>query len=591
MAKNQKYLKYSKEQLIDEIEIIKSKKEYGITWEPQKENVIEKCKKEIPLIREQTNKSFKKDKKLDYNFLIEGDNYHALSVLNYTHPKSFDLIYIDPPYNTGNNDFYYNDNFVSDNDSYKHSKWLSFMSSRLELASKLLSNDGLFACSIDDNEFCQLKLLMDKIFKEKNIKTLVVKMSEASGLKMTSVKRLGAIPKYKEFLILAKKGGVRNLEFDFIKKSDWDNEYNIFLENFTLEDKKKIDEISQKKEITDKDLSLIDNKVLKKVKISSLKKHYPKSLKDKNDIKKWNIDNAWRICRTAASPSIKKLVDYKKKILKQTLFCVKSKRDNLIYLAKSDYLKSSKKPRCQLLFAENNLSYHPGDIWSDISTTGLNNEGGVEFSNGKKPLQLMKRIIKSVKKKDALILDFFAGSASTVEAILQLNKEDGGTRKYVVCENNPNSTKTNIVNDKCLKRIKNVSITGYGKNKPIPSNLKVFKTFFIERTFSDLDKIKITKEMTDIICFKENKFNSIEIKNNYKFFSGSNSKNLLGILFNLDDLNKFIEFIKNKDVKFKLYIFSLGNDNFEDEFYEIRDKISIMPIPSSLLEVYKKIFK
>ena len=94
-----------------------------------------------------------------------------------------------------------------------------------------------------------------------------------------------------------------------------------------------------------------------------MNKHYPKSLtlKDKNDIKKWNIDNAWRICRTAASPSVKKLVDDKKKILKQTLFCVKSKRDNLIYLAKSDYLKSSKKPRCQLVFAENNLSYHPGD--------------------------------------------------------------------------------------------------------------------------------------------------------------------------------------------------------------------------------------
>ena len=98
--KNQKYLKYSKEQLIDEIELIKSKKQYGITWEPQKENVIEKCKKEIPLLKEQPNKSFKKDKELDYNFLIEGDNYHALSVLNYTHPKSFDLIYIDPPYNT-----------------------------------------------------------------------------------------------------------------------------------------------------------------------------------------------------------------------------------------------------------------------------------------------------------------------------------------------------------------------------------------------------------------------------------------------------------------------------------------------------------
>ena len=152
-----------------------------------------------------------------------------------------------------------------------------------------------------------------------------------------------------------------------------------------------------------------------------------------------------------------------------------------------------------------------------------------------------------------------------------------------------NSTKTNIVNDKCLQRIKNVNYRLWKKQTNI--KFKVFKTFFIERTFTDLDKIKITKEMTDIICFKENKFNSIEIKNNYKFFAGSNSKNYLGILFNLDDLNKFIEFIKNKDVKFKLYVFTLGNDNFEDEFYEIRDKISIMPIPSSLLEVYKKIFK
>ena len=103
-----------------------------------------------------------------FNFLIEGDNLHSLKLLEKTHRNKIDLIYIDPPYNTGNKDFLYDDSYIDKNDGYSHSKWLSFMSKRLELARSLLKYNGFIFISIDDNEFSQLKLLCDEIFNESN---------------------------------------------------------------------------------------------------------------------------------------------------------------------------------------------------------------------------------------------------------------------------------------------------------------------------------------------------------------------------------------------------------------------------------------
>ena len=102
------------------------------------------------------------------NLLIEGDNYHVLSVLNYTHKGKIDVIYIDPPYNRGSSDFKYNDKFVDREDGYKHSKWLNFMRNRLTLAKAVLKNTGVIFISIDENEFAQLKILLDEIFEENN---------------------------------------------------------------------------------------------------------------------------------------------------------------------------------------------------------------------------------------------------------------------------------------------------------------------------------------------------------------------------------------------------------------------------------------
>lgn len=114
------------------------------------------------------------DKSKPANILIEGDNYHALSVLNYTHKGKIDVIYIDPPYNTGAKDWKYNNNYVDINDLYRHSKWLNMMSKRLWIAKNLLKEDGVLICAIDENEVNHLGVLLEKIFKDYEIHCITI---------------------------------------------------------------------------------------------------------------------------------------------------------------------------------------------------------------------------------------------------------------------------------------------------------------------------------------------------------------------------------------------------------------------------------
>ena len=162
----------TKEELLEYIselnQEIKRSKKYGLVWDKEhtKEDVVKRCETDIPLLVEE------KTKKLKFNglnnILIEGDNYHTLVALNYLEKESVDVVYIDPPYNTGNQDFSYNDKFVDNEDGYRHSKWLNFMEKRLKLARTLMKEKSLIFISIDDREYANLRLLCDSIFGEKN---------------------------------------------------------------------------------------------------------------------------------------------------------------------------------------------------------------------------------------------------------------------------------------------------------------------------------------------------------------------------------------------------------------------------------------
>lgn len=178
------------------IQLLNSKK-YGLVWEEHAELVEEEMKTKIPVFVENKNKKINDNPDSeDFNFLLEGDNLHSLHLLEKTHLGKIDVIYIDPPYNTGSKDFKYNDSFVDEDDTFRHSKWLSFMERRLRIAKDLLTQEGVIFISIDDNEQAQLKTLMDEIFGEKNFLNQFIIQVRYSDKTLTEAKTFQPVVEY-----------------------------------------------------------------------------------------------------------------------------------------------------------------------------------------------------------------------------------------------------------------------------------------------------------------------------------------------------------------------------------------------------------
>lgn len=154
------------------LELLRRSKKYGLVWEEKSEDIEDRLRDELPVLIERNDDKvhpiISDNPEAPNHIIIEGDNLAALTELSYTHAGKIDVIYIDPPYNTGKKDFVYNDTFIDREDSFRHSKWISFMAKRLSIAHSLLSSKGVIFLSIDDNEQADLKLLCDGIFGEAN---------------------------------------------------------------------------------------------------------------------------------------------------------------------------------------------------------------------------------------------------------------------------------------------------------------------------------------------------------------------------------------------------------------------------------------
>lgn len=584
---NDKYKNYSRDDLIQEIERLKDFKKYGLVWENRNEDVLDRCKSELPVLEEVKEKSIISDPNKPINLLIEGDNYHSLSVLNYTHKNTIDIIYIDPPYNTGNKDFVYNDVYVDPEDAYRHSKWVSFMYNRLRLTKKLLKKDGSLFVSIDDHEYPRLIMLLESIFGKNKIKTICVKMSEATGVKMASVIKNGRIPKLKEYLIIVKQDGINNLYLEKLPKEQWDDEYKTIITNTSEEEINQIKTIRDSENRTEEEIVLL-NKIIKNWNYTSLSEYFKKNHIPKREQQNYKYQNAWRIFRTVATTSnVKQIADEIRKSNSDPFFCVVTPRKKL-YIITNNYDQEQAQPRIKILFADDYLTQHPGDFWADIKTTGLENEGGINFRNGKKPLKLIERIIKTNKRKNTTILDFFAGSGTTGEAVLRVNNEDGGTRKFILCTYNEENGNGKVIDDYCYPRLKNV-FNGYGSKPPIAGNIKYYRTSFVPAEATDRNKTLLTKKVTEMLCIKENTFDNVINKSEYKVYKNI-SNNYTGILFDQLAIPLFKEEIKKIGTKISIYIFSLSDDTFESEFEDISEKVKLTPIPESILRVYKNIF-
>ncbi len=380
------------------------------------------------------------------NIYIEGDNLEVLKLLQKSYYNKIKMIYIDPPYNTGK-DFVYKDNFKdnlknyleitgqlgedgqklstnSDTSGRYHSDWLSMMYPRLKLARNLLTDDGVIFISIDDNEVTNLKKICDEIFGEENfVNCICIKMSDLSGPKMAHIKM--KFPKIKEYLIIYKK---KDILFNEIreKKIKWDSEYKTVFKELTPDDYKKIKSNS----LTENDIIEINNKLKDDniVPLSKLLKE--KEIIKEEEILNFCIENAYRIVRTSNSKSIKNKLDSMQFDQKATIIIINDSYE----IVKTDYDKNSSDPRVQYVFAADTINSPIGDIWYDINTSGLHTEGNVRYTNAKKPLKLIERIISSVVKNEDIVVDFFAGSSTTAHAVMNFCINNYKKVKYILIQ-------------------------------------------------------------------------------------------------------------------------------------------------------------
>jgi adenine-specific DNA-methyltransferase len=475
--------------------------------------------------------------------------------LNYTHAGKVDVIYIDPPYNTGARDWKYNNDYVDINDAWRHSKWLSMMAHRLQLAKNLLKENGVFICAIDENEFYRLGLLLEDIFKGFEIHCITI-VHNPRGVQGNN---FSYTHEYAYFVF--RKGlkviGPRKIKIEDI---DWRNLRDNGGESLRTDAKNCFYPI-----IVNKDGDIINfGNVLPS-------NEHPKSQTEKHGeefyiypIDRKGIERKWRYARQSIE-EVKHLLRARK--TKNGYEIEIGKDFGIVRTVWQDSRYDANEYGTKLVHAlvPNTHFDYPKSVWNTYDC--------------------IAPILYS--RKNAIVLDFFAGSGTTAHALMILNKEDDGQRKFILCTNNENR----IAEEVCYPRIKKV-IEGH-KDYPditgITANLKYFRTDFVDAEPSDKNKIKLTHQATEMLCVKEGTFEKVIDNERFKIFKNSN--HYTGIIWDQTAIPEFKETIKDVRGKFSVYVFSLGDETFDDEFKDVKQKVKLSPIPEAILRVYRRIFR
>ena len=562
MAKKD-YSNLTKDQLLEVIDKLEGKKKYGLVWDEERvpEKVATDCQDKLPVLTEVKGKEITTDENEPTHILIEGDNYHALSVLNYTHKGKIDLIYIDPPYNTGNKDFIYNDKYVEKEDTWRHSKWLTFMSKRLELAKELLTEKGVIFISIDDNEIAQLKLLCDGVFGEGNF------AGQWHWFKSATPPNLShKIKKNIEF-VLAYEKQKNSSKFRGIKK-----------------------------------ISKSDDPITKPLNSMKVLTFPPKSM---------NI----KLPNKTVKPGIYGTEKYPNKLLNELQVENGTNKNEVSFENRfvwtqgklDEELASKTVINCSKTLV---ISYKKQNYSEEVPPNLIDESVGVDTTEeaGKrlfemfgekvfdypKPVSLIKYLLnfKPELKEKSLILDFFAGTGTTAQAVLELNSEDNGNRKFIVCTNNENEICEKVTLPRINKVIKGYKISEENEYEGLGNNLKYFKTSFVANNRNkDQLKIDITKRCTEMLCLKEGIFNLIKEEKDFKIFQQVNR--FLAVYYDfanasLDELKEEMNALKGEKV---LYCFTVDNHGLDKDNFRGWKNIRLEPIPQKILDVYKRIFK
>lgn len=479
---------------LGEIESELNAKKYGLVWEQHEEAVDVMMRTHIPVFTEDATKEISAAAGGVYNFLLEGDNLHSLRLLERTHRGRIDVIYIDPPYNTGSKDFVYDDAYVDDNDGYKHSKWLSFMNQRLLSARNLLKKDGVLVISIGYQEVNNLMLLCQEIFSDRQVACVTI---QTSGGKPN-----GGFTYVHEYIIfvtpndfqprkMSFTGGISRSPFEGLTLSTFDKTtrpnqaYPIFIDRETM------NIVGVGKSLTER---------LNEGTYSGELADFPFDFDEapEGTAALWPISSKGSECVWRLIPERLKN-DWEKGYLKVSKnkskvnpneYSVQYLPEGVISKIKSGELEVvGQEPGAPtLVFGENKtVGGEIPTIWTekDFHTTkgtaAIKEIFGDKRFSYPKPLELIVEILRAVTKTDSIVLDFFAGSGTTGQACLELNKQDSGNRRFIVCTNNEGDICNNVTYPRLQTIISGVRIDGSTYSDGIPANLKYYRTDFVSR--------------------------------------------------------------------------------------------------------------
>jgi adenine-specific DNA-methyltransferase len=560
------YSSWTKDELLAELQHNLSKKKFGLVWEDQPEDESSSLASQIPTAKEIASKKVLASPDSKTNLLIEGDNLHSLSLLNYTHNERIDAIYIDPPYNTGEKDFNYNDQFIRKDDTYRHSKWLSFINRRLVLARNLLAPDGVIFVSIGNDEVHRLRLVMEELFGESNYLATITRVQKAGSDQGThfapSVDYVLVFAKNKELLSPFSQTVTEEYEAGF-KLVDQESgvrykEKGLF--QASLDPMRGCVNQRYYIEAPDGSLCIPPGNVFPSEAEDGAKTP-PQSKQDK----------VWRWSRDRYLQE------------KPNLIFKKTKTSPLV-----DQFGNQSEWN---VYTKQFLNSEKGALPRDFMDKYDNSQGtiavkqlGLEFSFAK-PVWMIADLLAMTNKTNALVLDFFAGSGTTGQAVLQLNRLDGGNRSFILCTNNEG----NIAEEICHPRIERV-ITGYKAEKydefiGIPANLRYFKIGSVSNATTDANKKKLTKEAVGLLCIRENAFDKKTDTDHLKVFENADGR--LAILLDEFALEELLSEIQsNPSKKYKVYAFSLSNDDLSEELSEFGSRVESLPVPEGILNTY-----
>ena len=496
------------------------------------------------------------------NLIIKGNNLLALHTLKKEFAGKVKLIYIDPPYNTGNDSFAYNDNF-------NHSTWLTFMRNRLLVARELLRADGLICLQCDDNENAYLKILLDEVFENGFLNNVAVKMSEASGVKMNHSKN--RFPKIKEYILIYKMSNFKEfVTIDKYQQEEWDEENNIFIENFSIDDRNNLIDLELKEHNNQNDIDTANEILKNTVKISLTKKLKELNFKSELEKNEWLSENSYRIIKTAGSSSLAILVKNLKEIPKQSIAAAVSK-NGILFFYITDFNKETKQPRLQVIFADSNIFKNPCDFWQDIKTTGaIADEGGVKLSNGKKPEKIINRLITMTLNENDIILDYHLGSGTTAAVAHKMKRQYIGIEQ-MECQINLSSTR--------LQNVINGDKTGISKQVNWQGGGSFIYLELAKNNQNAIDQIQNCKSNDELVLFfdtmckkyflhynvKIKQFKEeISKEENFKKLSLEKQKELFIKMLDLNQLYVNVADMEDKKHNLTAYDIAITND-----FYQI----------------------